>query len=262
MHKFLLPSLVVMMMSVTCLSQERQVIFGHSHNDYHRSRPLFEALEHNLKSIEVDVILVEGELYVAHEESEINKANTLESLYLAPLMNEFLKRDSSLYGNEPLILMIDFKTEAAPTYNALVRILTHYKSMCSEYTDSIKTQRAIDVIISGARPIKQVQREKTRFLAIDGRPNEVYNKANTLLFPLVSEDWFDFVKQFGAISESDLKSKVTEYTTLAHNQGKIIRFWNIPNTESQWKLMLELGVDLINTDSPKKFSEFINNLNH
>lgn len=261
MIKSFFPSLVVMMMiSVTCFSQEKQVIFGHSHNDYHRNRPLFEAFEHGFKSIEVDVILSQGELYVAHEESEINKAHTLESLYLQPLMSEFLKRDSSLYENEPLIIMIDFKTEAVSTYEVLKNILTRYKCMLSQFSDSTKTTKAIDIIISGSRPIAQVQKDSTRLVAIDGRPNEIYSNANTLLFPMVSEDWFDFIKKYGSVSESVLKDNVKEYTSLAHKQGKLVRFWNTPNTEQQWQLMLDLGVDLINNDAPAKFAEFIRNV--
>ncbi|MCP5060861.1 MAG: hypothetical protein GY936_00140, partial [Ignavibacteriae bacterium] len=38
----------------------------HSHNDYERRKPLFEALENDFMSIEADIHLVNGELFIAH----------------------------------------------------------------------------------------------------------------------------------------------------------------------------------------------------
>src|SRR5438046_7614806 len=43
----------------------------HSHNDYSHPRPLKEALECGVCSIEADVVLVDGELLVAHKREEV-----------------------------------------------------------------------------------------------------------------------------------------------------------------------------------------------
>ena len=56
---------------------------AHSHNDYQHERPLFEALENGFTSVEADVHLIEGELYVTHDHPEtLEESKTLQTLYL------------------------------------------------------------------------------------------------------------------------------------------------------------------------------------
>ncbi|NVJ48512.1 MAG: hypothetical protein HWE07_15355, partial [Cytophagia bacterium] len=40
---------------------------AHAHNDYEHERPLFDALENGFTSVEADVYLIDGELYVYHD---------------------------------------------------------------------------------------------------------------------------------------------------------------------------------------------------
>ncbi|NJO70353.1 MAG: hypothetical protein HC830_14685 [Bacteroidetes bacterium] len=47
--------LLLILYSSTAQSQQFIQGGGHSHNDYYQSRPLFEALEHNMASIEADI---------------------------------------------------------------------------------------------------------------------------------------------------------------------------------------------------------------
>ena len=47
--------------------------------------PLKEALDCGICSIEADVVLVNGELLVAHKREEVTPGRTLQSLYLEPL---------------------------------------------------------------------------------------------------------------------------------------------------------------------------------
>jgi alkaline phosphatase len=50
-----------------------QEIKIHSHNDYLRNAPFWEAYANNAASIEADVILEGNTLYVAHEKESIKK---------------------------------------------------------------------------------------------------------------------------------------------------------------------------------------------
>ena len=49
----------------------------------------YNAYSARCASIEADVFLVDGELYVAHKENEINKARKLRNLYLTPIREQF-----------------------------------------------------------------------------------------------------------------------------------------------------------------------------
>jgi hypothetical protein len=61
----------------------------HSHNDYRRNVPLFDALHAGCTSVEADVWLTGNgtELYVGHHRHSLSRGRTLRSLYLDPLIN-------------------------------------------------------------------------------------------------------------------------------------------------------------------------------
>ncbi|MFC3366353.1 hypothetical protein ACFOG5_24525 [Pedobacter fastidiosus] len=54
-------------------------------------------------------------------------------------------------------------------------------------------------------------------------------------------------KGIGRISEAD-QAKLKELIENAHKIGKPFRFWNAPDNEASWKLLLNLGADIINSD--------------
>ena len=66
-------------------SSSDYIVGAHSHNDYKNEIPLEEALENNFKSIEVDIFLLNKNLYVGHSWFELKKNKTIETMYLEPL---------------------------------------------------------------------------------------------------------------------------------------------------------------------------------
>jgi alkaline phosphatase len=42
-----------------------------------------------------------------------------------------------------------------------------------------------------------------------------------------------------------------------HAEGKKLRLWAIPDTETAWKVLLAAGVDLINTDHLPELNAFL-----
>ena len=74
--------------SAFCLLSAQSRVYSsvenvHSHNDYLQNVPFYTAYSARCASIEADVFLVDGELYVAHKENEINKARNC-LLYTSP----------------------------------------------------------------------------------------------------------------------------------------------------------------------------------
>src|SRR3954469_24628283 len=84
-------------------------IDGHSHNDYLQPRPLFDALDHHMGSVEADIFLAGNELLVAHQPEATKPDRTLRTLYLDPLRELAKKRGGRIYPDRPLILLVDFK---------------------------------------------------------------------------------------------------------------------------------------------------------
>src|SRR4051812_35240043 len=93
----------------------------HAHNDYEHTRPLFDALDNGFCSVEADIHLVDGKLLVAHDSKEVRPDRTLQSLYLDPLRKRAKQNGGRIYAKGPvsIILLIDIKTDATPTYAAL-----------------------------------------------------------------------------------------------------------------------------------------------
>ena len=56
----------------------------HSHNDYLRHLPFWEAASAKAMSIEVDVILLRDTLFVAHEKVSVRSLSIFDNMYLEP----------------------------------------------------------------------------------------------------------------------------------------------------------------------------------
>lgn len=59
-----------MTMSALMVSAQKPGI--HSHNDYDQARPFWGAYEANAASIEADIWLIDGAIYVAHDREDVH----------------------------------------------------------------------------------------------------------------------------------------------------------------------------------------------
>ena len=232
---------------------------AHSHNDYAHDRPLLDALDHGFCSIEADVFLVDGQLLVAHNRKDTRPERTLQALYLDPLKERVAANGGRVYPGGPSVtLLIDFKTEAETTYAALRGVLAQYSDMLTRFTAHSTDEGAVTVILSGNSPRDQVEGEAVRYAAIDGRPGDLDGSLNPHLVPLVSESWRSLFKWWGdgPIPE-DQHAKLVDLVTRAHAKGCRVRFWATPEREDLWRLLLETGVDLLNTDQLPRLQAFL-----
>lgn len=67
---------------------ERPILI-HSHNDYCRRAPFWQAYAQQVYSIEADVFLHGGKLLVGHEVEDLSPGMTFEALYVEPLVTLF-----------------------------------------------------------------------------------------------------------------------------------------------------------------------------
>jgi alkaline phosphatase len=70
---------------------------AHSHNDYMQEIPFWQAYYANFGSIEADVFLVKGKLWVAHTEKELSSDRTLENLYLDNISKQIKLNKGNIY---------------------------------------------------------------------------------------------------------------------------------------------------------------------
>jgi hypothetical protein len=232
-----------------CATTARPI--AHAHNDYAHARPLFDALDHHFGSVEADVFLVNGKLLVGHDEMDLTFERTLQSLYLDPLRDRIQANHRHVYAGDSsaFYLMIDVKSGAEPTYAALREALRPYREMLTIWRQDEPRPGPVTIILSGNRARQTIGREDERLLAIDGRLEDLDGDAPPSLIPWISAPW---KKTFTWNGAGDMppqeREKLQALTRQAHQQGRMIRFWETPETRAAWQELRAAGVDLINTD--------------
>ena len=226
------------------------LIRAHAHNDYEHPRPLLDALACGFGSIEADVHLVDGRLLVAHDRKAVKPERTLEALYLDPLRERVKQNGGRVYRSGPtIILLIDVKSEAVATYEALHAVLKNYAAMLTVFRDGVTTPGAITVIVSGSRAPAVMAAQALRYAAMDGRIDDLNGQTAPALIPLVSDNWQKvFSWRWTGPIPADEARKLKALVEQAHAQGRQLRFWNTPDNPATWSVLYGAGVDLINTD--------------
>lgn len=232
---------------------------AHAHNDYEHARPLFDALEQGFCSVEADIFLVDGALLVAHERAHAVPGRTLENLYLEPLRKRAQAHGGRIHpGGPSLALLIDIKTEAEPTYRALREVLRRYDDLLTRFEGAHTVTNAVTAILSGNRPIATLAAETTRHAALDGRPEDLDRPAPPNLVPWISQSWASlFSWRGGQPMPEPERIKLAALVRKAHDQGRLIRFWGLPDNPETWSLLWEAGVDWINTDKLAELRRFM-----
>jgi glycerophosphoryl diester phosphodiesterase len=151
--------------------------------------------------------------------------------------------------------MIDMKTEAGPTYALLKQQLSSYKDIL--YSSANPNGR-VQVVLSGNRPVQQVNNEVSALVSIDGRPEDLPAMYSAKFMPIISQNYFKIIRWNGqgSISQED-KLTLEKLAQAVHSQGKKLRLWASPENENVWQVLLEAGVDFINTDKLEQLQLFM-----
>jgi glycerophosphoryl diester phosphodiesterase len=241
------------------------LVRAHAHNDYEHERPLFDALDHGFCSAEVDIFLIDGELLVAHELSEVQEGRTLQSLYLDPLRGVIEQNDGRVYPDGPqFTLLIDVKTEANESYEVLRGVLGDYEDIMTTFGPGDQVNDgAITAIISGNRAREMMEAEDIRYAAYDGRFGDLDTGVPASFIPLISDKWTKYFtwNGEGPMPEEE-RQNLSNIVETAHLQGQRVRFWATPDEptperEAVWLELLAADVDLINTDDLEGLQEFL-----
>jgi len=235
---------------------------AHSHNDYLHQRPLLDALEQGFCSVEADIWLVDGKLLVAHDRKDVRPERTLQALYLDPLSERVKKNGGKVFpGGPDFTLLVDVKSDATNTYQALRLVLQQYASMLTRFQSERTESNAVTVIISGNRARALMAAETSRLAAYDGRLADLDAADSRHLIPLVSDNWTLHFKWRGKTEEGSLpdaeRTRLKELVSKAHARGQRLRLWGTPDAPAMWKELRDAGVDLINTDKLPELRSFL-----
>jgi glycerophosphoryl diester phosphodiesterase len=246
-------SLFILLFAPIFLQAQGRIL--HAHNDYEHPRPLLDALQHGFTSVEVDIHLLDGVLAVAHDTPR-PPFRTLEELYLEPLRSLFQENKGHILPENKgvLYLLIDIKTEAKNTWEALYMVLQSYADIIT--LDS--KAGGIWPIISGSRAIKEITEHQPKLASLDGRPAQLGIGLDDQQMPWISEN---YVRVIGSLNRElpspDEQEKIKTLAELVHREGKKLRLWFTPESEEVWELLIALGVDILNTDELSRMQGFM-----
>ncbi|KAF1365371.1 hypothetical protein EJ07DRAFT_96614 [Lizonia empirigonia] len=244
----------------------------HSHNDYWRRVPLYNALAVGCVSVEADIWLTDDrELLVSHSWWSTTKYRTLRSLYLDPLTNILDKRNVTVasedakeigvFETDPAvstILLIDFKSNGHETWPILLEQLQALRDRdwLTYYDGEVLHQGPLTIVGTGNTPFDLVQQNSSNRIIFFDAPllsisDEQYNTANSYYASV------EMKKAIGHLWLNNLSAKqvnkLTEQIHAAEAKGLKSRYWGEPRwpislRDKVWFKLTELGVGMLNVD--------------
>lgn len=258
----------------------------HSHNDYFRRIPLFEALASGCISVEADVHLRNSDLLVGHTARSLQPGSTLRSMYLEPLQRMLEAQNANvtdgawrgLFDRAPhqtLVLLVDVKTAGPETFAELHAQLQPLRNRdyLTYWNGTERVVRALTIVASGNAPFQSVTALNTthrdifwdaqleRLISIDDNFDADpvvygYNRSNSYF----ASTEFKHAKLYPYHHLSTLRLDTPQMKDMAATQieqakarGLMARYWNTPAEppdlrEIAWRVLIEKQVDIMNMD--------------
>ncbi|KAL2866261.1 uncharacterized protein BJX67DRAFT_356072 [Aspergillus lucknowensis] len=259
----------------------------HSHNDYWRDVPFYTALSNGCISVEADVWLYDGTLYVGHDESSLTEERTFESLYINPILDvverqnpksRFLTAPTNngvfdTSTDQTLYLFVDSKTSGPETFEAVIAALEPLRE--KGYLTTLKnnktlTEGPVTVIGTGNTPYDMVGPVGDRDYFYDGplaTLSEAENAGITsLISPIASTSFSSAVGELSlgdsqAVLSDEQLDTLRSQISFAKEKGILARYWDTPAYPIRarnllWMTLLDEGVGLLNADDLAAAAEY------
>ncbi|CZR65895.1 uncharacterized protein PAC_15795 [Phialocephala subalpina] len=248
----------------------------HSHNDYWRPVPLFDALNLGVTGVEADCHLINGELFVGHTARSLRPNRTFRSLYVDPLTtilenqnpNTTLTNDATVNGvwdtetTASIVLMTDLKTDGASTLDAVQAQLQTFreKGWLTYWNGTAIVPGPIIHVGTGNTPFSDVlnssysnstYRDVFFDAPLDDLSSGIYNISNSYYASTSMSHMFMHIGHSG-LSTSQL-TVVDQQIAKAKDLGLVSRYWNTPGWPSTrrmnvWKQLVDADVGMLNAD--------------
>ncbi|WFD25834.1 hypothetical protein MNAN1_000800 [Malassezia nana] len=230
-------------------------LFVHSHNDYERTVPVFEALSYGALSIESDVWLnpKDKQLYVGHDAFSLTSERTFDTLTVQPLVKAIEQAntanaryvnnsESELFselqasvatsdspwwngyfslgvGNtQPIQLLVDVKNDANRSWPLIVKALEplRRRGFLTRYDHGKIIPGPVIVVGTGATPIDQVAPKHERDVFFDCEMSKLHEP-----MPKIHGVQYEWNSTLCPIASTDFVSAALNYTGIQAPSKKV-----------------------------------------
>ncbi|KAG9570866.1 hypothetical protein KCU71_g448, partial [Aureobasidium melanogenum] len=241
----------------------------HSHNDYYRRIPLFEALGSGCISVEADVHLRNSDLLVGHKSSQLHPSLNLRSMYLDPLERMLRARNTNTTienwqgifrhaSNQTVVLLIDHKTEGVDTSAMLSTQLQPLRDLgyLTHWNGTARTIRPLTIVGTGNAPF--YNDDTYRDIFFDADLSHLTSKHDTADYYLynISNSYYASTRWSKALTRdarTTSQSEIASQIESAKARGLLARYWDtpaqLPNMRDLiWRTLIEKNVGVLNMD--------------
>ena len=253
MKKIVLLAWALLLCPIVLLAQNPVLL--HSHNDYERTAPFWDAYNVRFDSVEADVYCIDGTLFVSHDKKGIRPERTFDALYLEPVMKVFGENGGRAWAGseQTLQLLIDIKETTEPTLGTLVKLLEGHRDVF----DPTVNPYAVRVVMTGNVPAPSDFGKYPDYIFFDGNLDLEYTDAQLQRIALFSAPFYKYTLWRGRGKGSKKGwEKVSEAVEHAHALGKPIRFWGAPESRKVYRVFYSRDIDYMNSDYPADCAQF------
>ncbi|KAL8968016.1 MAG: hypothetical protein Q9183_002661 [Haloplaca sp. 2 TL-2023] len=258
----------------TDFSRDITPIPCHSHNDYWRKVPLYDALAAGCTGVEADVWLdplKPNELRVGHTRKDLTAARTLKSLYIDPLLTILENQNTpanvtvdalnntmkvGVFNSSPntsLTLLIDLKTSSKETFPVVLKLLQPLLEagyLTTWTRDRGLIRGPITVVCTDYIEFKSIlspENSSPRIIFFDAplpalssltpTPQDLQYNSNNSYYTSVSFD-VEIGKPWLGMMTPGQVVKVRQQIQGAKERGLVSRYWDTPS----WPVRAKEGV--------------------
>lgn len=241
----------------------------HSHNDYSRRIPLFEALGSGCISIEADVHLRNSDLLVGHSSLRLHPGSNLRNMYLDPLERMLRARNTNTTADDlqgifshaskqTVVLLVDHKTQGAETYAMLSTQLQSLRNLgyLTHWNGTARIMRPLTVVATGNAPFYNDNTYRDIFFDADlSRLTSEHDTAGYYRYN-ISNSYYASTKWSKALSQDAMtrsRSRITSQLAAAKARGLLSRYWNTPAQPPNmrdlvWNTLINKEIGILNMD--------------
>ncbi|MGF7139948.1 PI-PLC domain-containing protein [Roseimarinus sediminis] len=233
-----------------------------STQEFNTDKEIWPTFTKGVVHYEAEIMYIYGEVYVTSQmpDSANHTRPTLRSTYLLPIYSQYKKNQGKVHPNfdDEMYLFLNIKYDPKKTYYQVWEQLSPYHEMLTYRVGPQWHEGKLKVIFVGNAPMRTFQQERVCFVAAQGSVADLDKNYDNKMMPLIGIDFEEELdwNGVGKMPFDEYKS-FKDIVNKAHDQGKKVRVYNLPDDEAIWEVMYTAGVDMISGIDATRFHGFL-----